>query len=32
VPLIVAGPYDYGDPNARPVADLGGLVGATGGG
>jgi len=32
VPLIVAGPYDYGLPNARPVADFGGLVGATSGG
>ena len=32
VPLIVAGPYDYGLPNARPVADFGGMVGATGGG
>jgi cytochrome c oxidase subunit 1 len=32
VPVIVAGPYDYGIPNARPVADLGGMVGATGGG
>ena len=31
VPLIVGGPYDYGLPNARPVADFGGLVGATGG-
>jgi len=32
VPLIVAGPYDYGMPNARPVADFGGLQGATSGG
>ncbi|TMC67091.1 MAG: hypothetical protein E6J16_00075 [Chloroflexota bacterium] len=32
VPVIVAGPYDYGLPNARPVADLGGIVGVTGGG
>ena len=32
VPLIVAGPYDYGIPNARPVADFGGMVGAIGGG
>jgi len=32
VPVIVAGPYDYGIPNSRPVADLGGVVGATGGG
>ena len=32
VPVIVGGPYDYGIPNARPVADFGGLVGATGGG
>ena len=31
VPLIVAGPYDYGMPNARPVADFGGLQGATSG-
>jgi cytochrome c oxidase subunit 1 len=31
VPLIVGGPYDYGLPNARPVADFGGLVGVTGG-
>ena len=31
VPLILAGPYDYGLPNAKPVADLRGLVGATGG-
>jgi cytochrome c oxidase subunit 1 len=23
VPTIVAGPYDYGVPNARPVADFG---------
>jgi len=32
VPLIVAGPYDYGMPNARPVADFGGLQGTTSGG
>jgi cytochrome c oxidase subunit 1 len=32
VPLIVGGPYDYGIPDAKPVADFGGLVGATGGG
>jgi cytochrome c oxidase subunit 1 len=32
VPVIVAGPYDYGIPNSRPVADLGGMVGVTGGG
>jgi len=32
VPVVVAGPYEYGIPNARPVADLGGMVGATGGG
>jgi cytochrome c oxidase subunit 1 len=31
VPVIVGGPYDYGIPNARPVADFGGLVGVTGG-
>jgi cytochrome c oxidase subunit I len=32
VPVILAGPYDYGMPNSKPVADLRGLVGATGGG
>jgi len=31
VPVIVGSPYDYGIPNARPVADLGGLAGATSG-
>jgi cytochrome c oxidase subunit I len=31
VPVILAGPYDYGLPNAKPVADLRGLVGASGG-
>ncbi len=32
VPVIVAGPYDYGIPNAPPVADIGGLEEATSGG
>ena len=31
VPLIVGGPYDYGMPDARPVADFGGLKGVTSG-
>ncbi len=31
VPVITGGPYDYGLPNSRPVADFGGLVGATSG-
>jgi cytochrome c oxidase subunit 1 len=31
VPMIVGGPYDYGMPEARPVADFGGLKGVTGG-
>jgi hypothetical protein len=26
IPVIQAGPYEYGDRNARPVADLGGGV------
>ena len=32
VPAITGGPYDYGIPNALPVADFGGLEGATSGG
>jgi len=32
VPVIISGPYDYGVPNAPPVADFRGLEGATGGG
>jgi cytochrome c oxidase subunit 1 len=32
VPVILAGPYDYGIPNAPPVADFGGLEEATSGG
>ncbi|HSO94343.1 MAG TPA: cbb3-type cytochrome c oxidase subunit I [Candidatus Dormibacteraeota bacterium] len=31
VPVIVGGPYDYGMPDARPVADFGGLKGVTSG-
>ncbi len=31
VPVITGGPYDYGMPNARPVADFGGIRGVTSG-
>jgi cytochrome c oxidase subunit 1 len=31
VPVITGGPYDYGLPNARPVADFGGVRGVTSG-
>ena len=24
IPVFTGGPYDYGDPNSKPVADLGG--------
>ena len=30
IPLITAGPYEYGDPTAAPVADLGRAVAAAG--
>ena len=26
IPVITAGPYEYGDPDAPPVADLGGAA------